>query len=115
MAKARKATKRRKRAGRKNYNVYVYFWYDNVKKKRVSWFFPSKPPAERWRNNAYWRYHKHPVMDLFLNTVPKTMWPREKVWWMRHRDNYLNTTLERARVVYMGDKFKLTDEEKYVE
>lgn len=93
------------RVGRTKCRVNIYFWWSETTEARVGFFFPSRKAANSWREQAFWKYAKYPVLDHFLATVPKTMWPREKVWWMRHRDYYMDITLETGAVSYVGKKF----------
>ena len=91
--------------GRTKYRVPVYFWWSEASDRRIGGFFPSRMAATKWKNQAYWRYSKYPVMEHFLETVPKTMRSREVLWWKRHKDYYLDLTLEVGAVQYLGDKF----------
>ena len=97
--------KRKLNVGRTKYRVNVYFWWSEATEKKIGQFFPSRKAAICWRDQAFWRYQKYPVLEQFLATVPKTMWIRERVWWNRHRDNYLDLSLEKGAVTYIGKKF----------
>ena len=92
--------------GRTKYRVNVYFWWSESLEKRIGGFFPSRKAANKWKNQAYWRYAQYPVLEHFLETVPKTMWPREKVWWLRHKSYYLDLSLEMGAVTYRGERFE---------
>lgn len=102
----RKKVKSRLSVGRTKWRCSVYFWYSESTERRVGFFFPSRKEANTWRNQAYWRYAEYPVLEHFLATRPKTMWEREKKIWQRHKDHYLDITLEVGAVTYVGAKFK---------
>lgn len=107
----KKSRKSKLSVGRTKYRIPVYFWWSESTERRVGWFFPSRKAALRWREHAYWKYAQYPVLEQFLETCPKTMWSRERVWWQRHKDYYLDITLEVGAVEYRGDRFDKKREE----
>lgn len=87
-------------------DALVYFWWSEATGRRVGDFFPSISAAKKWLEARYWRYSKYPVMEQFLETVDPSNKIKESRWWKAARDNYIDLSLQRASVYYIGSKFE---------
>lgn len=77
-----------------------YFWHSKSKNKRISWVFPSRKEANKWRDNKYYKFSEFGTLEFFLETVERSRRIKEREVWMRHREGFLDLELRVGKIVY---------------
>lgn len=77
-----------------------YFWHSKSKDKRMSWVFPSRKEAIKWRNNRFYKYASYGTLELFLSTVEASRRIKEREVWMRHREGFLDLEMRVGKIIY---------------
>lgn len=99
--------KKRGAEGRAIHTTTVYFVWSKTLKKPLSPYYGRKFEAERWRNNAYFRYAEFPILEDYMSSLHKVLDDkREKTRWELAKNNFLTTEVCYGVVEYKGDVFE---------
>lgn len=88
--------KKKQKPGKKRGRVICYYWRDVRTGRRVSWNFPNKKAAEKWRDNETYRYSAYASLEDWLRTKGRSRWEIETSYWKSHRDKYMNYRMYRG-------------------
>ena len=84
--------------------VVSYFWHCTQSDKRVSWFFPSKKAALKWKKSQTHKYVDYPVLELYLKgKVSGIGRQKEAEVWNLHKEKHFNWEMRLARI-YVEEK-----------
>lgn len=97
---------------RRNDRISCYYWWDKEKEKRVSWFFPSRKAANKWRDDECRFYVDYgtpeEVIKAFHGRNPNNMARH----WRSNKEKYHKLEMKRAVILY-DVRFKGTQYRQY--
>lgn len=86
--------------GRVKNHSAAYFWLSKKTGLRVSWFFPSRKSAEKWKKQTCHAYVDNPILQDHLDRHSESRWVRETEIWERHKEKWHDWILRRASIEY---------------